>query len=135
VNPMMFSATMFALALFGGDPKTPAVVAPGQQAHECLAAERTGTFRVVTKKAGGSAVGLGLVVLENINGCLAATFITDDAGPAIIDGLSLAGDTLRGTVRLSSGTARLALQFIGANVAGSIVQGRNEWSIEGRKTS
>ena len=137
---MMLSATMFALALIGGDPKIPALTlsatptAPAT-ATACLSVDRTGTFRVVTKKAGGTALGLGLVVLENINGCLEATFITDDSGPAIIDGLSVSGDTLKGNLKLSTGNAKLLLQFTGTSVAGSIVQGRNEWSIEGRKTS
>jgi hypothetical protein len=135
VNQMMLSATMLALALIGGGPKTPAIALAAAPAKACLSVDRTGTFRVVTKKAGGTALGLGLVVLENINGCLEATFITDDSGPAIIDGLSVSGDTLKGNLKLTTGSAKLMLQFAGASVTGSIVQGGNEWSIEGRKTS
>jgi len=134
---MILSATMFALALIGGGQTTPAIAfaATPAPATACLSVDRTGTFRVVTKKAGGTALGLGLVVLENINGCLEATFITDDSGPAIIDGLSVSGDTLKGNLKLTTGSAKLMLQFAGASVTGSIVQGGNEWSIEGRKTS
>jgi hypothetical protein len=132
---MNISATLLALALVGSDPKPAARAVSPTPVKACVAAERTGTFRVVTKKAGGTALGLGLVLLENIDGCLEATFITDDAGPAIIDALSLSGDTLKGTLKLTTGSAKLSLQFAGSGVAGTIVQGRNEWSVEGRKTS
>ena len=132
---MIISATILALSLLASDPKPAAAQPSIAPAKTCVAAERTGTFRVVTKKSGGTALGLGLVLLENIDGCLEATFITDDAGPAIIDGLSLSGDTLKGNLKLSSGSAKVSLQFIGTGVAGSIVQGRNEWTVEGRKTS
>jgi hypothetical protein len=134
---MTISATFLALSLLGSDPKLTAAprAVSADPAKTCVSADRTGTFRVITKKAGGTALGLGLVLLENIDGCLEATFITDGAGPAIIDGLSLSGDTLKGNLKLSTGAAKVSLQFIGNGVAGSIVQGRNEWSVEGRKTS
>jgi hypothetical protein len=127
---------ILAFALFGAQPKPAPMPHTAPAAVQvCTSAERTGTFRVITKRQGSTALGLGLVVLENIDGCLEVTFVTDDAGPAVIEQLSLSGDTLKGVIKLTSGSAKLSLQFIGANVAGSIVQGRNEWSIEGRKTS
>ena len=133
---MILTPMLFSLALLGGpNPKTVAPVASAAPAKACIAADRTGTFRVVTKKTGGTALGLGLIVLENIDGCLEASFVTDDAGPAIIDGVAINGNTLTGNLKLSSGTAKVSLQFVGTNIAGSIVQGRNEWSIEGHKTS
>ncbi len=135
---MFASPMILALALFGAQPQpthAPMPHAAPAAAKSCTSAERTGTFRVVTKHQGSTAVGLGLVVLENIDGCLEATFVTDDAGPAVIEELVLSGDTLKGTLKLTSGSAKLSLQFVGSNVAGSIVQGRNEWSVEGRKTS
>jgi len=133
---MSFSPMVLAFALLGTQPK------PSVTPHLTVAAERTcasvahtGTFRVVTKRQGTTAVGLGLVVLENIDGCLEATFITDDAGPAVIEDLSSTGDSLKGSLKLASGRAKLTLEFIGTSVAGSIVEGRNAWSVEGRKTS
>jgi hypothetical protein len=47
----------------------------------------------------------------------------------------LTADTLKGNLKLSSGAAKLSLQFVGSGVAGTIVQGRNQWSVEGHKTS
>jgi hypothetical protein len=132
----MFTATILALSLLSGDPRTTSAnSARTQPAKTCVAIDRTGTFRVMTKKDGGTALGLGLVLLENIDGCLEATFVTDESGPALIDNVSITGDTLKGNLHLSTGTAKLSLQFIGTNVVGTIVQGRNAWSVEGRKTS
>lgn len=133
---MSFSPMILAFTLLGSNPKpapTPHVLPAAEKT--CASVSRTGTFRVVTKRQGSTAVGLGLVVLENIDGCLEATFITDDAGPAVIEELSVTGDSLKGTLKLTGGSAKLLLQFIDTNVAGSIVQGRNEWRVEGRKTS
>jgi hypothetical protein len=126
---------ILAFTLLGSNPKRVPASHVMPAAKVCVSAERTGTFRVVTKHQGSTALGLGLVVLENIDGCLEVTFITDEAGPAIIEEVSVTGDTLKGTLKLSSGSAKMMLQFAGANVAGSIVQGRNEWSVEGHKTS
>ena len=133
---MTFSATILALTLLSTEPvRQPATAAVSPRATTCISADRTGTFRVITKKTGGKELGLGIVILENIDGCLEATFVTDEAGPAIIDVTTLNADTLKGNLKLSSGTAKVSLQFVGTNVAGTIVQGRNEWSVEGHKTS
>jgi hypothetical protein len=127
---------ILAFALLGAQPKPSTTMHPAiNAARSCASVERTGTFRVVTKRDGTTAVGLGLVVLENIDGCLEATFITDDAGPAVIEDLATSGDSLKGSLKLSGGKAQLTLEFLGAKVNGSIVQGRNAWSLEGRKTS
>jgi hypothetical protein len=133
---MTLTATVLALALVGGDPKpTAAQAMMAAPTHACVAADRTGTFRVVTKKNGITDIGLGVIILENIDGCLEATFITDNATPAVIDGLTLSGNTLNGALKLSTGSAKLSLLFAGASVEGSIVQGRNRWTVQGRKTS
>ncbi len=131
----MLSATMLALSLLGS-VSTPAV-ARLHPSHEpvCVSVERTGTFRITTTLDGSSDVGLGLVILENVNGCLEATFVTDAAAPAAIDHLSLRDDTLTGSLKITAGDARLSLHFVGAAVDGSIVQGRNAWAVAGRKTS
>ena len=94
-------------------------------AHDCL----------VKSGETGSGVYAAMLVLENIQGCLEVTFVTDGVGPAIIDGLSLSGDTLKGSLRLSTGTAKVSFQFSDKNVNGSIVEGRHEWSLEGQRTS
>ena len=133
---MLISSALLALSLAAAAP-SPDSLAP-HVAHggkQCVSTERTGTFRVTTQKANGHDLGLGLIVLENIDGCLEATFITDNAGPAIIDGISMANGVLKGDLRLSSGSAKVSLQFEGGTIAGSIVQGRNSWTISGRKTS
>jgi hypothetical protein len=133
---MTLSATILAFALIAAPAKpdtTPATRV--EPAKSCVAAERTGTFRVTTQKPGGKDLRLGLIVLENIDGCLEATFITDNASPAAIDGLTFSDNTLRGALRLSTGSAKVSLQFVGSNVEGSIVQGRNEWTVAGRRTS
>ena len=132
---MHIAATVLTLALFpigGGSPApTPRVV----QAAECVAPEHTGTFRVVAASASATGGRPGLFVLENIGGCLEAMYITDDAAPAVIDGLSLNGDTLKGALRTSKGVAKVSLRFTGASLAGSIIQGREEWRVEGKRTS
>ena len=133
---MSFSPMVLAFALLGAQPQPPVTQHAAIAAERsCVSVTHTGTFRVVTKRQGSTAVGLGLVVLENIDGCLEATFITDDGGPAVIEDLSIDADSLKGSLKLSSGRAKLALQFLGTNVAGSIVEGRNAWTVEGRKTS
>ena len=133
---MLFSATTLAFALIAGSMNADTSTARhAERGPRCVAAERTGTFRVVTQKAGSQEPRLGIIILENIDGCLEATYITDNAGPAAIDGLSMSHDTLEGALRLSSGAAKVQLQFVGTNVEGSIVQGRNQWKVAGRKTS
>jgi hypothetical protein len=74
-------------------------------------------------------------MLENIQGCLEVTFVTDGHGPAIIDHLTVSGDTIKGSLRLSTGTATVSFKFSDKDVAGSIVEGRREWTLEGRRTS
>ena len=62
-------------------------------------------------------------------------FVTEGNGPAIIDHVSVNGDVLKGSLRLSTGTATVSFKFSEKEVAGSIVEGRREWTLEGRKTS
>jgi hypothetical protein len=134
---MTLAATLLAFALFAGPANSDRAIAhrATDSVRSCVAAERTGTFRVTTQKAGGKDLRLGLIVLENIDGCLEATYITDNASPAAIDGLSMSNNMLKGALRLSGGSAKVSLHFDGANVEGSIVQGRNQWSVAGRRTS
>jgi hypothetical protein len=104
-------------------------------AQTCVAPDRTGTFRLTAVKTNGSDPQPAMLVLENIDGCLEVTFVTDERAPAIVDELSLSGDTLKGMLRLSTGPAKVSLKFTSAGVAGSITKGRDEWRLEGRRTS
>jgi hypothetical protein len=133
---MTLSAIILAAALAHGNAHFDSTAAAHHAAApRCVTAERTGTFRVSTRQVGRNDVGLGLLILEDINGCLEATYISDNASAAAIDGLSMSDNTLRGALSLPTGSAKLELQFVGKDVEGSIVQGRNQWSVEGRKTS
>ncbi len=103
-------------------------------ATACVAPEQTGTFRIVTTKNDGTSGALALLLLENINGCLEATFVTEEKGPAAIDSLSLANGTLTGRLNVTGEFAKLTAKFEGATVAGSIVAKKSQWKLEGRKT-
>jgi hypothetical protein len=103
-------------------------------AKACVAPEQTGTFRIIATKTDGKAGALALLLLENIDGCLEATFVTDEKGPAAIDSLSLSNGTLTGRLNVTGEFAKLTAKFEGANVAGSIVAKKAAWKLEGRKT-
>jgi hypothetical protein len=134
---MLTAATIFAISLFGGEPAharaTP--VDSGATAPTCIAPTRTGTFRLLAMSKKGNEPNAAVLMLENIQGCLEVTFVTESAGPAIIDHVSVSGDTMKGSLRLSTGTATVSFKFSDKDVAGSIVEGRREWTLEGHRTS
>jgi hypothetical protein len=134
---MMIAATVLALSLFGGEPAqaraTP--VDSGAATKSCIAPNRTGTFRLLAQNTKSKEPSTALLLLENIQGCLEVTFMAGGNGPAIIDGVSVSGDTLDGTVRTSTGKAHVSFKFSDKDVAGSIVEGKSEWKIEGKQTS
>lgn len=137
---MTVAAVVLGLALVSGgaiDSSTSAHarVSPRSAAHTCLAPDRTGTFRLTAVKANGTEPQPAMLVLENIDGCLEVTFVTDERAPAIIDELTQTGDTLNGMLRLSTGTAKVSLKFTPIGVNGSITKGHDEWRLEGRRTS
>ena len=134
---MSVAATLLALALFAGDTTTPRPAAPKLAAtpSSCVAPARTGTFRMITTRLDGTYVRPALLVLENIDGCLEATFVTDGSSPAIIDRLEVDGNDLRGALKLSNGEAKFSVHFGESTVAGSITEGRQQWKVEGRRTS
>ena len=101
----------------------------------CIAPSRTGTFPIVATRANSTFSRPALLVLENIDGCLEITFVTDNVAPVIIDQLHATADSVKGSIRLDTGAADVALQFNGADVSGSIQQGRLEWVLQGRRTS
>ena len=103
-------------------------------AKACVTPEQTGTFRIVATKSDGKSGALALLLLENIGGCLEATLVTDERGPAAIDSLTLTNGTLTGRLNVTGEFAKLTAKFEGSNVAGSIVAKKQQWKIEGRKT-
>ncbi len=128
------ASAILALSLLAGTaslrPAAPHVSRPA-----CVEPTRTGTFRLITMKADSSSARPAMLVLENLDGCLEATFVTDDRGPAAISRLEVSGDTLRGAVRMPSGDAPVQLRFTQTTVAGSIMEGKQEWMLTGRRTS
>lgn len=137
---MSAAATLLALALFAGDtttarPAPSATPATPATPTSCVAPVRTGTFRMMTTRIDGTYGRPALLVLENIEGCLEATFVTDGSVPAIIDRLKVDGDTLTGNLKLPNGEAKFSIHFNASTVAGSIVEGREHWKMEGRRTS
>ena len=136
---MLFLNVALALTIIGGAPQLRAAatnVAPVSPAptHSCAAPAHTGTFRVTATTADSSNSKVGMIILENIDGCLEATMITDEGGPAIIDHLMITGDTITGSVRMTSGIGRVSLNVTEAGIAGSIVEGRHQWRVAGRRT-
>jgi hypothetical protein len=103
--------------------------------RSCVTPDRTGTFRIIATRAGGTDGVPALLLLENINGCLEATFVTDDRAPVAIDQLVQSANTLEGRINVTGGPAVLTVRFDDTHVAGSIVAKKQEWKIEGRKTS
>lgn len=134
----MLVAPLFAFAVISLSPApTPSVPrAPHHRATTtCVSPERTGTFRIFAAKPDGSQAIPAILVLENINGCLEASLVTDDRGPALIDHLSMSGDTLKGSLNITGNPAQVTIRFNGTAVAGTIVDRRQEWRVEGNRTS
>ena len=133
---MLTNTLILAAALLGSTGPKPATRAVHTAPTKpCVAPQRTGTFRVVTKTTNGAIGSPAILMLENLNGCLEATYVTDESSPVLIDDLDVSGNSLKGSMRTSSGAAKVTLDFEGSSVEGSIVQGRHTWLIEGRKTS
>ena len=133
---MLIAATLLALSMFGGDPaRARATPVDSGTAPGCITPTRTGVFRLLAVNKKNKEPSTAVLMLENIQGCLEVTFVTGGNGPAIIDGVSVSGDTLKGSLHLSTGKAAVSLQFSDKEVAGSIVEGRREWTVEGRRTS
>lgn len=133
---MITSTLILAAALLGGTNPKPATHATHiTRTKSCVAPQRTGTFRVITKATNGAVGSPAILMLENIDGCLEATYVTDESSPVLIDELNVSGNSLKGSMRTSSGAAKVTLDFDGTMVEGSIVQGHRTWLVEGRKTS
>jgi hypothetical protein len=136
---MLFINAVLALTLIGGAPQLRAVathIDPVRPVptRSCAAPAHTGTFRVTAMTADSTNSKVGMIILENIDGCLEASMITDEGGPAIIDHLMIAGDTITGSIRMTSGIGRVSLNVSQVGIAGSITEGRHQWRLAGRRT-
>lgn len=133
---MSISATVLALALFGGQPaQARAITVDSGASRTCLAPERTGTFRVLAMSKKGNEPSAAILILENIQGCLEVTFVIGGTGPTVINSVTVDGNTLQGSLRLSTGTAKVSFKFSDKEVTGTIVEGRREWKLDGHRTS
>lgn len=120
----MLFATLLTAAIFSATPAQP-----------CTAPTQTGTYRFTALNKDSTSSIVGMIVLENIDGCLEGTFITDDAAAAGMDHLVLTDDVLTGNLRVAKGSAKVTLRFTTAGLTGSIVDGRKEWKLAARRTS
>lgn len=134
---MTLTAMLLAIATLASGPanRSTRTDTGAPAPRTCVAPSRTGTFRVVATRANSTFSRPALLVLENIDGCLEITFVTDNVAPVIIDQLHETADSVSGSIRLDTGAADVALQFTGTNVSGSIQQGRLQWVLQGRRTS
>jgi hypothetical protein len=128
-------AQLFAAAVIAGAPASPAPTVAPRAREGCVAPDITGTFRITASTTDGKQGVPALLLLENIEGCLEATFLTDGSSPAAIDHLAKAGDSLQGRLNVTGAETQVTLRFDGASIAGSIVGKKQSWKLEGRKTS
>jgi len=132
----MFVIPQLLVALAASPAVPPAQSHTHARAPEsCIAPEHTGTFRLTASRVDGTQGIPAVLLLENIDGCLAATLITDGSNPAAIDRLAQSGETLQGRLNVTGAEGRVTLRFDGSAFAGSIVARRQEWKLTGRKTS
>lgn len=122
----MLLATLLAATVFAVSPSP---------SPSCATPTQTGSYRFTAVNKDSTNAVLGMIVLENIDGCLEATLLTDNARASVVDHLTLSDDVLTGNVRVPNGTAKVTLRFTAAGLSGSIVDGRSEWKIAARRTS
>lgn len=140
---MFLITAAFAFSLMGGiAPQLRVVASPRvepaartEPTRSCAAPERTGTFRVTAMTRDSTNSKVGIILLENVEGCLEASMVTDENGPSIIDHLAITGDMISGSIRMTSGLGRVSLRVSDTGINGSIVQGRHEWSVTGKRTN
>lgn len=120
----MLLATLLAATVFAVSPPP-----------SCATPTQTGSYRFTALNKDSTNAVVGMIVLENIDGCLEATVLTDNAKASVVDHLALADDVLTGNVRVPNGSAKVTLRLTGSGLTGSIVDGRSEWKIAARRTS
>jgi hypothetical protein len=137
---MFIVAQLAAAAVIASAPIVPSVqssiAAPHRAPETCVAPENTGTFRVTASRVDGTQGIPALLLLENIEGCLEATLITDGSNPAAIVHLAKDGNALQGLINVSGASeSAVTLRIDGMSIEGSIVGKKQTWKLEGRKTS
>ncbi len=120
---MLMATSLLALSLIGAPTKP------------CAAPTQTGIFRITALTKDSTSAKVGMILLESVDDCLEASIITDDGGPALIDELSIDNDVLTGLVRVAKGTAKVTIRLAPTEITGTIVQGKQEWVLSGRRTS
>ena len=125
----MLLSALAALAIAAAPVHTPAT------GYACSAPAQTGTYRITAFARDSSVARIGIIVLENVEGCLEATLVTDDGHPAIIERVSIKDDVLTGLIRVRSGDAAVKLHFSGKSLDGTIGEGKSAWTLAGRRTS
>jgi hypothetical protein len=124
---MSIIASLLAVAMFGHPQRA------------CIAPTQTGTFRftaVDSSARDASRTQIGVIMLENVDGCLEASVLTDAGAPSVIDALQVDGDSISGSVHTTSGRrATISLRLDAMHVAGSIADGRHVWALSGKRTS
>jgi len=128
---MMLATSLLALALSVGPvpPVAHTSIVP------CAAPTQTGIFRITATNKDSTDAKVGMILLERVDNCLEASIITESGGPALIDDLMIDHDVITGRVRVASGVARVTLKVSDKEVSGSIVDGKREWSVNGRRTT
>lgn len=137
---MSFAPAVLAVALLGGIAPQMKIAAQNPEpartetTRTCMAPTRTGSFRITATTADSSNSKIGMILLENVDGCLEATMITDEGGPAIIEHIAMNDDVFSGSIRMLTGTAKISFRISQAGVDGSIVAGGRQWHLSGRRT-
>lgn len=125
---MLLATTLLAIAL-GVGPTAPVPATP------CAAPTQTGIFRITATNKDSTDAKIGMILLERVDNCLEASIITESGGPALIDDLKIDQDVITGRVRVANGVARVTLKVSEKAVSGSIVDGKREWLVNGRRTT
>ena len=139
---MFLITAAFAFSLMGGIAPQLHVVATRvepaartEPTRSCAAPERTGTFRVTAMTRDSTNSKVGMILLENIEGCLEASILTDDNGPAIIDPVAVAGDMITGSIRMTGGLGRVSLRLTDTGIVGSILGTSRVGDVAGKRTN
>ena len=120
---MLLATSLLALSLVGGPTKP------------CAAPTQTGIFRITAINKDSTNAKTGMILLESVDNCLEASIITDDAGPALIDQLTLADNVLTGEVRMPNGVGHVKIKLSPTALDGVIEQGKYRWNLSGHRTS
>jgi hypothetical protein len=120
---MLLAASLLALSFISAPSKS------------CIAPTQTGVFRITAMTKDSSNASVGLVLLESVNDCLEASIVADDAGPSIIEKVTLTDGMLTGRVHMRDGLADVSLRISSSDITGSITSRKNAWIVNGRRTT